>query len=55
MKLKNAFGLVPGDVVTVELLFDRTLEGTVMWSVAPYTGVNFDELLADDDPLLENR
>jgi PilZ domain len=31
MKLKNAFGLVPGDVVTVELLFDRTLEGTVMW------------------------
>ena len=55
MKLKNAFGLVPGDAVTVELLFDRTLEGTVMWSVAPYTGLAFDELLAADDPLLESR
>jgi hypothetical protein len=53
--LKNAFGLVPGDAVTVELLFDRTLKGTVMWSVAPYTGLAFDELLAADDPLLESR
>lgn len=55
MKLKNAYGLVPGDVVTVELLSDRTLVGTVVWSVAPYTGVTFDELLSDDDPLLISR
>jgi hypothetical protein len=55
MKLKNAFGLAPGDVVTVELLFDRKLQGTVMWSVAPYTGLAFDGLLADGDPLLESR
>jgi len=55
MKLKNAFGLVPGDVVTVELLSNRTLEGTVMWSVAPYTGIAFDELLPEDDPLLISR
>jgi PilZ domain-containing protein len=55
VKLKNAFGLVPGDVVTVELLSDRTLEGTVMWSVAPYTGIAFDDLLADNDPLLDSR
>jgi hypothetical protein len=26
-----------------------------MWSVAPYTGLAFDELLAADDPLLESR
>jgi hypothetical protein len=55
MKLKNAFGLVPGDVVTVELLSDRTLVGTVAWSVAPYTGVAFDEPLSEDDPLLISR
>jgi len=51
MKLKNAFGLVPGDVVSVELLSHRTFEGTVMWSVAPYTGVEFTEFLAEDDPI----
>jgi hypothetical protein len=55
MKLKNAFGLVPGDVVSVELVSRRKLEGTVMWSVAPYTGVAFDELLPEDDPLLISR
>ena len=55
MKLKNAFGLVPGDVVSVELVSRRKLEGTVMWSVAPYTGIAFDEPLAEDDPLLVSR
>lgn len=52
MKLKNAFGLVPGDVISVELLSSRKLMGTVAWSVAPYTGIAFDEPLADDDQLL---
>ncbi len=52
MKLKNAYGLVPGDVVAVELLSHRAFEGTVVWSVAPYTGIAFTEFLADDDPIL---
>jgi len=52
MKLKNAFGLVPGDVVAVELLSRRRFDGTVMWAVAPYTGIAFDESLAEDDPVL---
>jgi hypothetical protein len=52
MKLKNAFGLVPGDVVSVELLSRRTFEGTVVWSVAPYTGIAFTDFLGDDDPVL---
>jgi len=52
MKLKNAFGLVPGDVVSVELLSQRTFDGTVVWSVAPYTGIAFTDFLADDDPVL---
>ena len=55
MKLKNAFGLVPGDELMVEMVSGRKLTGTVMWSVAPYVGVAFDELLVDDDPLLEMR
>jgi hypothetical protein len=52
MKLKNAFGLVPGDLVSVELVSQRTFEGTVVWSVAPYTGIAFTDFLADDDPVL---
>ena len=52
MKLKNAFGLVPGDVVSIELLSKRSFDGTVVWSVAPYTGIAFTDFLADDDPVL---
>ncbi len=52
MKLKNAFGLVPGDVVSVELVSHRIFDGTVVWSVAPYTGIAFTEFLEDDDPIL---
>lgn len=52
MKLKNAFGLVPGDVMSVELVSHRIFDGTVVWSVAPYTGIAFTEFLEDDDPIL---
>ena len=52
MKLKNAFGLVPGDLVVVELLSHRAFDGTVMWSVSPYTGIAFTEFLSEDDPVL---
>jgi len=51
MKLKNAFGLVPGDVVSVELVSHRIFDGTVVWSVAPYTGIAFTEFLEEDDPI----
>lgn len=52
MKVQNAFGLIPGDRVTVELLTRRSFEGRVMWSVPPYCGIKFDAELADTDPLL---
>ena len=51
MKLKDAYGLTPGDIITAELS-RRTLEGTVVWTVPPYTGIALDTQLADDDPLL---
>jgi hypothetical protein len=51
IKLKDAYGLMPGDIITAELS-RRTLEGTVVWSVPPYTGIALDTQLADDDPLL---
>jgi hypothetical protein len=52
MKLKGAFGLMIGDVVTIELVNRRTFGGTVVWAIAPYTGITFDSALAEDDPLL---
>jgi hypothetical protein len=55
MKLENAFGLLPGDVVMIELLSRRTIGGTVVWAVAPYTGIAFDQPLSEDDPLLAKQ
>lgn len=52
VKIQNAFGLVPGDPITLELLTRRTLEGEVAWSVPPYCGIKFNTPLASDDPLL---
>ncbi len=52
MKVQNAFGLIAGDLVRIELLTRRTYEGTVVWSVPPYCGIKFATPLADDDPLL---
>lgn len=52
MKVQNAFGLLPGDAVRVELLTRRTFEGTVAWSVPPYCGIKFNTPLAENDPLL---
>lgn len=51
MKLKEAFGLMPGDDVTIELLSHREFNGTVVWVVAPYTGIAFDRPLAETDPV----
>jgi hypothetical protein len=52
MKVQNAFGLVAGDAVSIEFLTRRTFEGTVVWSVPPYCGIEFTTPLAEDDPLL---
>lgn len=52
MKIQNAFGLIDGDTVTVELLTRRVFQGTVAWSVPPYCGIKFTTPLAANDPLL---
>jgi hypothetical protein len=52
MKLDRAFGLKPGDPVTVELLSRRTIRGTVAWSVAAFCGIEFDQPLAENDSAL---
>jgi len=52
VKLDGAFGLKPGDPVSVELLSRRTLDGTVTWSVAAFCGITFDQPLAENDPAL---
>jgi hypothetical protein len=52
MKIQNAFGLIDGDTVRVELLTRRAFEGTVAWSVPPYCGIKFNSPLAAGDPLL---
>jgi PilZ domain len=52
VKIQNAFGLVPGDPITLELLTRRTLEGEIAWSVPPYCGIKFYTPLRSDDPLL---
>jgi hypothetical protein len=52
MKLEHAFGLMAGDVITIELLTRRKFTGTIVWVVAPYTGIAFEQSLPDADPLL---
>jgi len=52
MKLKDAFGLTTGDVVTAEFLSHHAIGGVVVWAVAPYTGIAFDNALPEDDPLV---
>jgi hypothetical protein len=52
VKIQNAFGLVPGDPITLEFLTRRKIEGEIAWSVPPYCGVRFNTPLESDDPLL---
>ena len=52
VKIQNAFGLVPGDPITLEFLTRRKIEGEIAWSVPPYCGVKFNAPLASDDPML---
>ncbi len=52
MKLEFAYGLMPGDKIGIELASERMLEGTVMWSVAAFCGVEFTSMLDEADPVI---
>lgn len=52
MKIEYAYGLTPGDAVTIELACARKIEAIVDWSVATYCGIEFVTPLAEDDPAL---
>lgn len=49
IKLDGAFGLEPGDAVTVRLPSHQSVNGTVEWSVGGFCGVIFSQPLAEDD------
>lgn len=51
MKIQNAFGLAPGDVVRIELLTRRAFEGKVAWSISPFCGIKFNTPLSATDPI----
>src|SRR5262245_10920619 len=55
MKIQNAFGLMPGDEVRVELLTRRGFAGKIAWSLPPFCGIKFDTVLDSDDPLLRMK
>jgi hypothetical protein len=52
MKIQNAFGLMTGDAIRIELVTRRAFEGTVAWAQPPYCGIKFATELPEDDPLL---
>lgn len=52
MTVEYACGLRPGDAVSVQLFSNRTLSGSVLWSIAVYCGIAFATPLAEDDPVL---
>jgi len=53
IKIEFAYGLTPGDEIKIEFMSGRMLQGTVVWSVAAYCGIEFPSLLAEDDPVLD--
>jgi PilZ domain len=52
VRLESAVGLILGDVVTIEIAPSHSLVGRVAWSSTSSCGVEFQFLLAEDDPLL---
>ncbi|MFN3625625.1 MAG: hypothetical protein ACK4TP_16370 [Hyphomicrobium sp.] len=52
IRLDGAFGLCAGEAVTVRLPSEKTVSGTVDWTVAGFCGIAFAEPLAEDDPAL---
>lgn len=55
LMMANAFGLAIGDVVTVTTLTGERYHGRVAWSVAPYTGMKFDNRIDETDPIFTRR
>ena len=51
--LHVAVGLMPGDVVEIELKNGRMLPGEVVWRLMGSCGIHFSEPLSEDDPLLQ--
>lgn len=52
IRLDGAFGLQPGDAVSVRLPSQQTVSGSVDWAVAGFCGIVFSHALATDDPCL---
>ena len=52
MTVEDACGLQSDDAVSVQLFSNRTLSGSVRWSIAAYAGIAFATSLAEDDPVL---
>jgi hypothetical protein len=52
LKLEHATGLTAGDDITIDLLNHRSFTASVVWAAFPFTGVAFEEVLPENDPLL---
>jgi hypothetical protein len=52
LQLDGCFGVAVADQVAVELLSGHRLEGKVAWAVAGRIGMQFNQPLASDDPVV---
>jgi PilZ domain len=52
VQLQGSFGLMPRDVVTLELLSGQRIGIEVMWSLGSRLGARFAPAIAADDPVL---
>ncbi len=50
--LRNVFGVIKGDHISIELPTGRVLQGEVIWSADGGLGVRLSEPLSESDPLL---
>jgi uncharacterized protein (DUF58 family) len=52
VQIEGSFGLVPGDVMTLELLTGHRIDIRVVWSLGSKLGASFSEQLVEGDPVL---
>ena len=52
VQLQGSFGLIPRDVIALELLTGHRIAIEVVWSLGSRLGARFVQPLASDDPLL---
>jgi hypothetical protein len=52
VQIEGSFGLVPGDVITLELLTGHRIDIKVVWSLGSKLGARFSERLMEGDPVL---